>query len=122
MKSKKELKDEYKQKKLKMGVFQIKNIINSKIFIGSSLDLDAIWNRHKSQLQFRSHPNKELQKDWNEFGEENFTYAILAEIKQDEDKQIDYSKAVKELEDLYIDELQPYDDRGYNRKIIKRQD
>lgn len=47
MKTKKEIKDSYKQLKFKVGVFQIRNIINNKIYIESSTDLVAIWNRHK---------------------------------------------------------------------------
>lgn len=116
MKTKKELKEEYKQKKFKMGVFQVRNLVNSKIFIGSSPDLEAIWNRQKTQLKFGSHPNKKLQADWQQFGAENFTFEILAEIKQDKEGATDYSVEIKELEELYLEELQPYGEKGYNKK------
>ena len=78
MKTTKELKDEYKQMKFKMGVFQIRNTVNDKIFVGSSTDLDAIWNRHRVQLNFGNHQNAELQNDWKELGPERFVYEILA--------------------------------------------
>ena len=114
MKTRKEMKEEYKQKKFKMGVFQIKNNSNGKFFVGSSLDLIAIWHAQKLQLNNGMHPNIELQKDWKDFGWENFSYEILDEISQNEDKPIDYAKEIKTLETLIIDELQPFEQRGYN--------
>ena len=120
MKTRKVLKEEYKQKKFKMGVFQIKNKINSKIFIVSSLDLNAIWNRQKMQLKLGSHPNPELQKDWKEYSEESFSYEILAEIKQVDEKKINYNKEIKVLEELFIEELEPFDDKGYNIRSIQK--
>jgi group I intron endonuclease len=114
MKTRKELKEEYKQIKFKMGVFQIKNNINGKIFIGSSLDLKAIWYAQKLQLDIGMHQNNELQKDWKEFGSENFSYEILDEINQTEDKPIDYKKEIRTLEDMIIENLQPFEKNGYN--------
>ena len=120
MKSRKELKEKYKQMKFKMGVFQIRNNINGKLFIGSSLDLKAIWHAQKLQLDFGIHPNGDLQKDWKECGGENFSYEIIEEIKQIEDKPIDYSKEIKVLEDMIIDELQPFENKGYNKRNMPR--
>jgi len=119
MKSKKELKDGYKEKKFKMGVFQIRNIINNKIYIDSSTDLVAIWNRHKYQLYNGLHLNITLQKEWTEFGQENFIYEILSEIKQDETRTIDYRKEVKQFEAMFIEELQPFDESGYNIRRVE---
>lgn len=116
MKTRKELKEEYKQIKFKMGVFQIKNRINGKIFIGSSLDLIAIWHAQKLQLNFGMHQNNDLQNDWKKYGEDNFSYEILDEIKQSDDKDINYAKEIKALEDMIIEELQPFEDKGYNRR------
>jgi frataxin-like iron-binding protein CyaY len=116
MKTRKELKEEYKQMKYRMGVFQIKNKINGRVFIGSSTDLKAIWYAQKLQLDVGIHQNSDLQKEWKEYGAENFTYEILEEIKQTEDKPTDYGKEVKALEEMIIEELQPYENKGYHRK------
>jgi hypothetical protein len=116
MKTRKELKEEYKQMKFKMGVFQIKNTVNNKIFIGCSLDLKAIWHAQKLQLDIGIHTNSDLQSDWNKFGSENFIYEIIEEIKQTEDKPLDYGKEIKVLEEMIIDELQPFENKGYNKK------
>ncbi|MDR0757384.1 MAG: GIY-YIG nuclease family protein [Tannerella sp.] len=115
MKTKKELKAIYREMKFRIGVFQIRNIANNKIYIAGSTDLVAIWNRSRFQLNCGIHPNAGLQKEWKEFGEENFVYEILGEIKQDEAKTTDYGKELKQLEGMLIEELQPFEDRGYNR-------
>ena len=120
MKTRKELKEEYRQMKFRMGVFQIKNKINGKLFIGSSLDLNAIWHAQKLQLDFGIHPNSDLQKDWKELGAENFSYEILEEIRQIEDKPTDFSKEIKVLEGMIIDELQPFENKGYNKRNIQK--
>ena len=114
MKTNKQLKEEYKQIKFKIGVFQIRNLINEKIFVGSSINLDAIWNRIKVELKFGGHRNEKLQNEWNEFGEENFKFEILSEIDQKEGERVDYNKEVKELENMFMEDLQPFGDKGYN--------
>jgi hypothetical protein len=115
MKTRKELKEEFKQVKYRMGVFQIRNIVSNKIFVGSSTDLTAIWHRHRLQLNFGNHPNEELQNDWKESGEDKFAYEIVSEIKQTEKDDVDYEKEVKLLEEMFIEELQPFGEKGYNK-------
>ena len=114
MTTKKELKDSYKEMKFQVGVFQIRNLSNNKIFIDSSTDLVSIWNRHKFQLNAGQHQNTNLQKEWKEYGQENFVYEILSEIKQDPTETTDYRKVAKELSEMFMEELQPYGDNGYN--------
>lgn len=117
MKTRKELKMEYKNMKFRMGVFRIKNEVNGKIYIGSSTDLIAVWNSQRFQLEAGLHSCDSLQADWKTFGPDNFTYEIVEEIKQDDDDiQKDYSKDIKALEELIVDELQPCGEKGYNRK------
>lgn len=116
MKANKQLKEAYRQIKFKVGVFQIRNTANGKIFVGSSVNLEAIWNRIKSELKFAGHRNLPLQTDWNLYGEECFLFEILSEIKQEDGDQADYNKEVKILEGMFIDELQPFADKGYNKQ------
>ncbi len=119
MKTKKELKEEYKQMKFPMGVFQIRNTVNGKIFVDSSTNMNAKWNRNRLQLSVGNHPNKELQNDWNEFGEEAFQFEVLEELKHNDKKTMDYNKEVALLEEMIIEELQPFGEKGYN-KVPKR--
>ena len=105
MKTKKELKEEYKQLKIPMGVFQIKNMKNNKVLIDYSIDMESKWNRHKMELKFGNHRNRNFQKDWNEYGEENFVIDVLSELKKSEEGNINYNKELKILQDMVIEEL-----------------
>ena len=116
MKTRKELKQEYKQIKFRMGVFGIRNLANGKLFIGSSLDLKAIWHAQKLQLSMGIHPNSALQADWIALGADNFSYEILDELKETEGREVDYKKEIKILEEMHIDAVQPFGEKGYNIK------
>ncbi|WP_299256315.1 GIY-YIG nuclease family protein [uncultured Aquimarina sp.] len=105
MKTKKELKEEYKQMKIPMGVFQIKNIKNNKILIDHSIDMESKWNRHKMELKFGNHRSRSFQKDWNEYGEENFAFDVLSELKKKEKENINYNKELKTLQKMITEEL-----------------
>ncbi len=117
---KKELKEQYKHTVRPMGVYQIRNKINEKIFIGSSNNLDGIINRNKFQLKLGSHPNGILQKDWEEFAEEDFVFEILEELEPRED--LDIPKELEHLEDLWMEKLQPFGSNGYNLKKKSREE
>ena len=116
MKTKKELKEVYHQRKLNMGVFQIRNLQSNKILLDSNIDVNAAWNRHRFQLNNHSHPNKLLQEDWNNLGESEFNFEIVSEFLEDKSHEIDYRKEVKKLEEMFLEDLQPFMDKGYNHK------
>ncbi|AOC94396.1 hypothetical protein BB050_01263 [Flavobacterium anhuiense] len=116
MKTKKELRDEYKEMKFKKGVFQIRNTVNKKVYIDSSADLDAIFKRQKFQLNCGNHPVAELQKDWKELGEDKFEFEILSEIKENDTAVKSDPKDLKLLEQMFLDEIKPFDEKGYNKK------
>ena len=114
MKTPQELKEEYRQKKFRIGVFQIRNVLNNKIYIGSSVNLDAIWNRSQMELNLGGHRNVALQTEWKQFGPENFMFEVLFELEPQDNDQTDYSKEVKKLEKMYLEELKPFDSKGYH--------
>jgi len=102
--------------KFKAGVFGIRNTVNNKLYLGSSVNMDAMWNRSRVQLDFGSHPNAELQTDWKSMGKDKFTFEIISEIKQKDDGMQDLAKDVKDLELLYLEELKPFGETGYNKQ------
>ncbi len=118
--NKKDLKREYKQTLRPMGVFQIRNTTNEKVFVGSTMNLDGIFNRHEFQLKTGVHPNKILQADWNEVGAENFAFEVLEEISPREN--LDYQSELEFLEDLWLEKLEPYGDKGYNERKKTREE
>ncbi len=113
--SRAKIKREYKQKIQPMGVYCLKNIKNNKVFIGRSLSLHQAYNRLRFGLELNSCMNKELQKEWNEYGAENFEFEVLDQIKPiDENPHKNYADDVKALEALWLDKIQPYGEKGYH--------
>lgn len=120
MDRKKELKLTYKQTSLPMGAYQIKNSINGKIFVGSSMNLPGIFNRHRFQLNAASHPIKDMQEDWHQYGSAAFTCEVLEVLKPEEVLKEDYQKTILALEDKWLTNLRPYGEKGYNKLKIKK--
>ena len=118
--NKKELKNQYARTVQPMGIFQVKNLSNGKIFIDKGLNLPGRINSCKFQLSHGSHMNKVLQEDFNKMGVDNFTFEIIDRLEPKEDTKTDYSDDLKVLEEMWIEKLQPFDEKGYNiRKIIR---
>jgi len=119
---KKEAIRQYKNTLQPMGIYRITNSVNGKIFIGSSLNVDKIFNRILFQLKHNSYGNKDLQEDFNLNGESNFSFEIIdhLEPKKDKEQGYDYTDDLQVLEGMWLDKLQPYEKIGYNsRKTIK---
>lgn len=58
--------------------YQIKNIINNKVYIGiTELLVEKRFQQHKTMLKNNRHPNYFLQFDWNKYGEENFMFSLI---------------------------------------------
>ena len=114
MKSRKELSREYKERKKSAGIFQIKNTENAKVLLGSSLNLDGPLNRHKFLLTTGSHPNKVLQKEWNEYGSDKFIFEILEVVEVKEDSNINLGEELELLEEIWLEKLNPLGESGYN--------
>ena len=103
--NKKELTNKYKQTIQPMGIYQIKNIKNGKIYIGSAKDMRGIINSNKFQLKHSLHSNKELQNEFNEIGEAGFSFDILDYLKSKENLNYDYTKELKLLKDMWLEKL-----------------
>lgn len=117
--NKRELINKYKQTVQPMGIYQIRNVKNGKIFIGSAKDLRGRINSNKFQLKMGSHLNKKLQQDYNQLGEEGFSFDILDYLKPKEDLKYDYTEDLKILEEMWLEKVQPYNEKGYNSQKIK---
>ena len=65
------------------GVYMIKNKVNGKFYIGSSVDIAYRWARHKRQLRNGNHHSIHLQRAWDKYGEASFDFSILSTIEGD---------------------------------------
>ena len=77
------------------GVYKIENIVNHKIYVGSSVDINKRFDSHIKSLRKGKHNNKYLQRAWDKYGECNFDFAII-ELVDDKDK-------IRDREQYYIE-------------------
>ncbi len=63
---------------MKSGIYQIKNLINDKVYLGSTNNFNRRKLDHYRALLKNKHPNKKLQRSFNKYGKENFIFEILA--------------------------------------------
>jgi group I intron endonuclease len=91
----------------KPGIYEIKNIANGKMYIGSSKDIVNRFSQHKANLRNNKHTNTHLQASWNKHGGSNFIFRTV-ELIPNPTKQI-----LEEREDYWI---AYYDsiNKGYN--------
>ena len=89
------------------GIYMIQNLVNFKIYIGQSVNIEDRWGDHKYELNKGYHHNKHLQKSWRKYGQENFEFTIICECDESQ---------LNTMEEYYIFELMTYDpDFGYNK-------
>jgi len=111
---------DYKETPRPMGVYRVRNTSNGKSLVGSSVNLTAILNRHRTLLKLGSHTNHVLQKDWNALGPEVFEFEVLDTLKPPDEPGYDPTDDLKVLEQLWLEKLSPFDERGYNPRPKQR--
>jgi len=95
----------------KIVVYKITNIVNNKIYIGSTNNFTVRKQQHIWSLKNKKHRNCLLQRAWDRYGNENFVFEILEEIKNPEEILI--------REQFFLDLFKSYDRNiGYNINII----
>jgi group I intron endonuclease len=67
----------------KIGIYEFKNKVSGKSYVGSTKDHKERYWSHISKLKRNVHDNKELQKDFNLLGRDNFEMIMLEECSID---------------------------------------
>ena len=112
----------YQQSHRPMGIWAIRNLVNDKVLLGAALNLPGRLNRHKVELRMGGHKCQALQNDWNALGSERFTFEILDEISPRPDPAYDYRADLLLLEDMWLENLAPYGEKGYNEPKKTREE
>lgn len=89
------------------GVYKITNLLNNKIYIGSSKDIHERFINHKSMLRKNQHTSIHLQRAYNKSNIDNFTFEILEEC---------------DIEQLDIREQYYLDNLLYAKEFINNKD
>jgi len=105
MPSRKELKYQYKQARKDIGVYQISNDKNGKLLFASSSNINAVLNKNRFVLKYGSHKDRDLQREWNEFGERSFSIEVLELVDQNDEEKSDYSLELASLEKKWTNRL-----------------
>jgi group I intron endonuclease len=93
------------------GIYKIENLMNHKVYYGSSTNLKKRLREHKCELRKNTHVNVHLQNAWNLYGENAFTFDVVEEFSEGE---ID-NRELRKKETFYIQENKTYiDEFGYN--------
>ncbi len=87
------------------GVYGIRNAASGKTLLGSSLDLPGILNRQRFQLENGSHPDRELQADWNELGPGGFLFETLDQLKPSDAPDDDLPEDLRVLKAMWLEKL-----------------
>jgi hypothetical protein len=104
---------QYKEIKIEAGVFQIRNQVNGKLYVDSTLNLRTL-NGRTGTLNMGKESNKSLQMEWNEFGPAAFVMEVLEILDPGDNPFVNQKDELKKLEKKWIEKLQPYGDKGYH--------
>lgn len=66
---------------MKFYYYKITNIKNGSFYIGITTNLKERKHRHFYMLSTHIHPNYKMQKDYDEYGEENFVFEQIDELE-----------------------------------------
>jgi len=89
------------------GIYNIRNIKNGKIYIGSAINIKNRGHVHINELENNKHHSKHLQHSWNKYGKNNFVFEV-----------IEYTDVqnLLEREQFWIDNTNCLNDKiGYNK-------
>lgn len=87
------------------GIYRITCIPTGKIYIGSSCHPFRRWIEHRRSLRAHCHCNLHLQRAWDKYGEDAFTFEVMEFVMP---------WSLVEREQYWIDKLKPFSPRGFN--------
>lgn len=110
----KALRREYKETAQPAGVFLIRNTATGRLFVGPSPNLPGMLNRQRFQLEMGSHPNRELQADWNALGPDEFEFGVLDTLETTADASPeDLAAELEVLKSLWLERLRAAGEQLY---------
>jgi hypothetical protein len=108
------LQRQYRETRRPMGVFRVCNKQSGRWFIGASVDVPAMLNRQRFQLEMGSHPNPALQREWKQLGADAFAFETLDQLTLPEDPAYDPKPDLRTLEVLWRERLGALYGPGYH--------
>ena len=81
-------------------IYRILNNVTGYSYIGCSKNLKSRWKEHKRDLQKEKHHNIHLQRAWNKYKEESFTWEVIFECKSEKLMFLEERELIKNTADL----------------------
>lgn len=63
------------------GIYEIRNVIDGKCYIGSAANIEQRWRAHLSYLSNAKHHSIILQRAWDKHGSCNFEFNIIEQVE-----------------------------------------
>jgi hypothetical protein len=105
--NRKELINQYKERKLIGGICAIHNNSNGKRLISAETDIEAFKNRFQFSLQSNTCMSFKYQRDWLKNGAQSFELEILEVLEKKEEQAMDdYVEELKLLEDMILEKFE----------------
>lgn len=89
------------------GIYCITCIPTGEKYIGQSIAIKRRWATHRRELRTGTHYNRHLQRTYDKYGPDNFTYEILEQCSKDK---------LNDREQFYIKLFDSYN-HGFNQDI-----
>ena len=93
----KEMVREYKERKVRPGIFAVRCLPDGALWTGASHDLDSQQNGIWFQLKMGNHMNRGLQQAWNRHDADAFRFEILEIVEDDNAEMVGLLLKEREL-------------------------
>lgn len=88
-----------------VGIYKITNLINHKVYIGQSANIEQRWKEHRKNINSKRLYHYPLYRALRKYGVDNFSFEVIEECKKEE---------LNSLEKQYIKQYDSIAPRGYN--------
>jgi hypothetical protein len=105
--TKKELKEQYKNRSVIGGVYCIRCNGNGRMWIKSAKNLYGQKNRFEFSVMINSCPEADMYSEWSQYGAKTFSFDVLEEIeKQETQTDREFIEDIGILLEMWIEKQQ----------------
>ena len=105
---KREIVNEYKQKKTTGGVYKVTNTVNGRYLLKAEVDLQSFQNRFNFNQSMKGCLHPKMRKDYDEFGSEVYVLEFLEEVEKKEDESnMGFRDRLKRMEEAWAEKFDP---------------